>query len=172
MVAAVAGDFTLLKATLAQKGATGWEQMVALGEAAYIRTQEADKAKAAELQKTVHEIAGGAEEWAAIQQWAGANATPEEKKQINGLLRQGGVAAKSAVNYLIAAYSRASNVERTPIDGVANASREGGAGASNGPLGPKEYSLAVAQLNTKLGGRLEGSKEYADLQRRRAAHRG
>jgi hypothetical protein len=146
--------------------------MVALGEAAYTRTQEADKAKAAELQKTVHDIAGGAEEWGTIQKWAGANATPEEKKQINGLLSQGGVAAKSAVNYLIAAYNRASNVERTPVDGSANASRDGGVGASNGPLGPKEYSLAVAQLNTKLGGRLEGSKEYTDLQRRRAAHRG
>lgn len=172
MIAAATGDFTLLKATLAQKGLTGWEQMVALGEAAFARTQAADKAKAAELQKTVHDIAGGADQWAAIQTWAGANATPEEKKQINGLLAQGGVSAKSAVNYLLAAYNRASNVEVVPRDGVANAGRSVHAGTSNGPLSPSAYSQAVAQLNTKLGGRLEGSKEYAELQSRRAAYRG
>jgi hypothetical protein len=171
MKAAMEGDFTILKATLAQKGAVGWEQMIALGEAAFERTKAAEATKAAELQKLVHDTAGGAEEWALVQKWAGENATPEEKQQINGLLQQGGLAAKGAVNYLIAAYNKAGNVVREPIDGTANAGR-GGAGAGNGPLGPKEYAAAVGQLNAKLGGRLEGTKEYADLQRRRAAYRG
>lgn len=169
--AAITGDFTILKATLAQKGTAGWEQMVALGEAAFERTKAADATKAAELQVLVHTTAGGADEWALVHQWAADNASPEEKKQINGLLQQGGLSAKSAVNYLVAAYNRASNVERNPIDGAANAGNSN-PGASNGPLGPKEYSAAVAQLNTKLGGRVDGSKEYAELQRRRAAYRG
>lgn len=172
MQAAAEGDFTILKAALAQKGTPGWEQMVALGEAAYARTQAADKAKGEALVSLVHEVAGGKEEWAAIQKWAGANATPEEKLQINGLLNQGGVAAKGAVQYLASAYARAANVVVEPKDGTANAARIPGESATNGPLSPKAYGAEVQKLNTKLGGRLEGSKEYEALQRRRAAYVG
>lgn len=169
MQAAAEGDFSILKATLAQKGTPGWEQMVALGEAAYARTKEVEKTKDAALVSLVHEVAGGKEEWAAIQKWAGANATPEEKTQINGLLNQGGLAAKGAVKYLADAYSRANNVVVEPKDGTANAARQPGESPTSGPLSPKAYSAEVQKLNTKLGGRLEGSKEYAELQRRRSA---
>ena len=173
MLAAQTGDFTILKATLAAKGAQGWEQFVALGEAAYARTSaEADK-KATAGREAVYKEVGGEENWNAIKTWAGSNATAEEKAEINALLNQGGLAAKGAVKYLADAYTRANNVEVNPKDALANAAAGGGAPSSaNGPLSSREYSAAVQALNNKLGGRLESSKEYADLQRRRSLYRG
>ena len=170
MVAATQGDFSILKATLAQKGVSGWEQFVALGEAAYARTKASDSAKAAKLVEMVHAEAGGAEEWGAVQQWASANATPEEKAEINALLNKGGLAAKGAVKYLVDTYNRANNVTVEPKDPARNASRTGG--DAGGPLSPRAYADAVNALNVQLRGRLEGSKEYEALQKRRAAFRG
>lgn len=172
MQAAINGDFTILKATLAAKGVAGWEQFIALGEAAFARTSaDADK-KAAASREAVIKEAGGEESWNAVKAWAGTNATPEEKEQINALLNQGGLAAKGAVRYLMEAYNRANNVEVNPNDPIANAGRQGGApNPAQGPLSPREYSDAVSALNNKLNGRLEGSREYADLQRRRSMYR-
>lgn len=172
IVAATAGDFSILKATLAAKGVQGWEQFVALGEQAYQKATAATEAKSKALQEAVHKEAGGAEEWAAIQKWAGANATDEEKAEINNLLNQGGLQAKLAVQYLSGAYGRANNVVQDPKDPTANVSRGGVPGTGDGPLSPKEYAEAVRSLNNKLGGRLEGSREYDQLQRRRASYRG
>jgi hypothetical protein len=171
MQAAQNGDFTILKATLAAKGVQGWEQFVALGEAAYARTSADNDKKATASREAIFKEAGGEENWNAIKLWAGANATPEEKAEVNALLNQGGLAAKGAVKYLSEAYAKANNVEVNPRDPLANAIPNGGS-ATAGPLSPKDYSAAVNQLNNKLGGRLEGSKEYADLQRRRSMFRG
>jgi len=173
MKAAQEGDFSILKATLASKGVAGWEQFVALGEAAYARTQAAAKEASAKIVAIVHEVAGGADKWAEVQKWAAANATPEERTQINALLNQGGLATKGAVQYLVGAYNRAANVDATPVDPLALAGRGGGAPTGDAaPLSPRAYSDAVAQLNARLGGRLEGSPEYAKLQARRQAYRG
>ena len=170
--AAINGDFTILKATLAAKGTAGWEQFVALGEAAYERASKEAAAKSEAIREAVYKEAGGKDEWAAIQKWASDNATPEEKAEVNALLNQGGLAAKAAVRHLSEAYGRANNVTINPRDGTANASKGGAPDAANGPLSPRAYSDAVQSLNAKLGGRLEGSKEYASLQSRRAAYRG
>jgi len=173
MQAASTGDFTILKAILAQKNVPGWEQYVKLGEDAYARTKANEEKKSAELVSLVHTVAGGKEEWEAVQKWAAASADPAEKSQINALLNQGGLAAKGAVTYLVNAYNKANNVVVTPRDGVANASRDGGTpNADSGPLDPKAYARAVGALNHKLNGRLEGSKEYEALQRRRQAYKG
>lgn len=165
MKAAQAGDFALLKATLAQKGVQGWEQFVALGEAAYNKVSSENEAKAKASRDAIVAEAGGAEEWGAIQKWAGENATPEEKAQINKMLNAGGIEARSAVKYLVDVYNKANNVVREPLDPIAKAGRA--ASVSNAPLSASDYAKEVAALNRKLGGRMEDSKEYADLQRRR-----
>lgn len=170
LVAASNGDFSILKATLAGRNIPGWEQYVALGEQAYQRNAEASKAAAAATLAAAEQIAGGADEWKAIQAWASANATPQEKAEINALLNAGGVKAKSAVVYLAGLYNK-SNPERTPEDPTANAGR-GGSFSANGPLSPSDYVKEVNALNVKLRGRVDGSPEYAALQRRRAAYRG
>lgn len=173
MLAAQTGDFSILKATLAAKGVQGWEQFVALGEVAYTRTTAEAEKKATAGREAVYKEAGGEDNWNAIKTWAGSNATAEEKAEINALLNQGGLAARGAVQYLAGAYAKANNVEVNPRDAMANAAAGGGAPSSaNGPLSSKEYSAAVQSLNNKMGGRLEGSKEYAELQRRRSLYRG
>lgn len=172
MVAAQKGDFSILKAELASKGAKGWEQFVALGEDAFKRTSAANTAKAEAVKKVVQEVAGGAEQWAEVQKWASANATAEEKAEINALLDKGGLQAKAAAKYLVDMYSKAGNVVTEPKDPTEGASRGGKSAASNGPLSAKEYTQAVQQLNIQLRGRIDGSPEYEALQRRRAAYRG
>lgn len=169
VLAASEGDFSILKATLAAKGVTGWEQFVALGEAAYSRASAENATKATAARAAIYKEAGGEESWKSVQAWAGANATPEEKAEINALLNQGGLAAKGAVKYLMDTYNRANNVEVNPADPLANSGRGGVPNAANGPLTASEYSAAVQQLNNKLNGRLDGSPEYEALQRRRAA---
>lgn len=172
MKAAEAGDFSILKATLAAKGVQGWEQFVALGEAAYARTTTEAKAKAEVAREAIYKEAGGKDAWAAVQQWASTNATPEEKASINAMLNQGGLAAKSAVQYLVGAYGKANNVVVNPADAAPNASRTPVPTDANAPLSAKDYAVAVQALNNKLNGRLEGSREYEALQRRRSAFRG
>lgn len=172
MQAAANGDFTILKAVLAQKGTPGWEQYVKLGEDAYARTKTQESEKSAKLVALVHEVAGGKDEWEAIKTWAGANADPSEKAQINKLLNEGGLAAKGAVTYLVNAYNKANNVTVEPRDPVGAAAKGGGVDTANGPLDSKAYAKAVGELNHKLNGRLEGSKEYEALQRRRLAYKG
>jgi hypothetical protein len=171
MVAAQGGDFGILKATLAAKGVAGWEQFVALGEAAYARTSKDQAEKAAKDQAAVYELAGSKEDWQAVQKWAGENATPEEKAEINALLNKGGIAAKGAVNYLLQAYAKAGNVVKEPAEALGNASRGGIPTTETGPLSPRAYSDAVNKLNNKLGGRMDGTPEYTALQARRAAFR-
>lgn len=169
MKAAVEGDFDLISAELAAKGVAGWEQFIKLGKEAYAKQDAAAKAKQAELQTMVEKVAGGKEQWAAVQSWASANATPQEKAEINALLKQGGLAAKGAVKYLVDTYSAATNVVVDPADPTSGASRTNTPTVENGPLTAREYATEVAKLNTKLGGRIEGTKEYANLQRRRQA---
>ena len=172
MKAASVGDFSILKATLAAKGVAGWEQFVALGEAAYEKVSKQESEKAQAGREAIYKVAGGEESWKAVQTWASSNATPEEKAEINALLNQGGLAAKGAAQYLLDAYNRANNVVVEPKDPTANAGRGGEQSGANAPLSPRAYADAVQQLNNKLNGRLDGSKEYASLQARRAAYRG
>lgn len=172
MIAAQNGDFSILKATLAAKGVAGWEQFVALGEQAVAKRTAAQTEAKNAVKKMVVEAAGGEQEWADVQKWASANATPEEKAEINALLNKGGVSARGAVTYLMNAYAKAGNVIVNPADPTANAGRGGKGEGANAPLSPREYGIEVAKLNGKLGGRLEGSPEYAKLQARRQAFRG
>lgn len=171
MVAAGTGDFSLLRAVLSAKGAPGWEQYVALGEKAFNANKTSGEAKAKADRETVYKVAGGEEQWNAIRTWAGANATPEEKAEVNAQLNAGGASAKMAVAYLSGLYAKAGNVNE---DG-AEVSREGTtrvpAANANGTLDRRAYAAAVAVLHGKLGGNMEGSKEYEALQRRRQAHR-
>jgi hypothetical protein len=169
MKAAREGDFSILKAELAAKNIPGWEQYVALGEAAYAREKAEVAKKAAETRDAVVKAAGGEETWKAVRTWAAANATDAEKTEINAMLNQGGVQAAAAVKYLLGAYERANNVEVTPPDARSDKAGRDSGRSDTKPLSARDYAAEVQRLNVKLGGRLEGSPEYEALQRRRAA---
>ena len=169
MVAAGNGDFTIIEALLAQKGVQGWDKMIALGKAGMERIAGNQKAETAKTLDIVTKAVGGAEEWGNIQKWAAANATDEERSAINTQLNAGGLSAKMAATYLADLYAKANNVNVTPPDGATFRGNAKPAVASNGPLDAAGYTAAVAELHRKLGGRMEGSPEYAALGQRRLA---
>lgn len=169
MVAAGNGDFTVLEALLAQKGVQGWQQMIALGKAGYERTVNTHKESVSKTLAAVEEVAGGKEQWVAIQSWARDNATDAERAEINELLNAGGIKAKTAVLYLKGAYDKANNVNITPPDGLTFKGDGKPNVQSAGPMTAAQYTAAVQELSRTLGSRMEGSKEYAELGRRRLA---
>lgn len=165
--AAANGDFSMLKATLAQKGVQGYAEFIALGEEAYKRQTEKATAAAEATRKAVYDVAGSPEDWAAVQKWASENATPEEKAELNAQLNAGGLRAKAAATYLVNAYNKAGNVIQDPAEVLKPSAKPNAGGEAL--LTAREYASEVAKLNAKLRGRLDGSPEYEALQRRRGA---
>ncbi|MFN9504294.1 MAG: hypothetical protein ACK57J_07040 [Rubrivivax sp.] len=174
--AAEAGDFSILKATLAGLGqqAAGWEQYMALGEEAVGARKAAAEAKAKADKAAIVSAVGSEEAWNTVQAWATANAEPAEREAVNAALAAGGIAAKAMALYLKQLHDGAAGTTVVPQSAVNPAATTGGASGpgSNGPLSPREYAAAVAELNMQLRGRIDGSPQYAALQARRAAWRG
>lgn len=170
--AAINGDFSILKAQLAGAGekARGWEQYIALAEKAFETSSKASQERQAKDQAAIYGAVGGEQSWAEIAKWAGTNADPAEKAEINAALSAGGRQAVAMATYLASLYERAAGTTREP--GSAVNPNAGRSSAASGALSPREYADAVAALYRKVGGRIDDSPEYARLQARRAAYRG
>jgi len=168
---AQAGDFTLLEAKLSVLGdkAKGWERFLALGKNAYTAAKSQAETKAAAAKADIVKVVGGEEEWTKVREWATVNATPEEKEAATAALRQGGLVAKAMAQYLHKAYQASPGAVKTPANPVKDGA--GGRPPVEAPLSASEYSKQVQALSAKLGGRLDGSQEYKNLQARRAAAR-
>jgi hypothetical protein len=167
--AAETGDFALLKAELATKNLPGWEQHVALAEQAEGRIKAKAESTKAEAKATILKAVGGEEQWVAIRDWAAANATHDERKEINAALAAGGFQAKAAAEYLTARYAKAGPKDAKP------AMKPGASPlpAPNGSaLSPRQYAAEVEKLAQKVGNhRVTDSPEYRALQARRLAWR-
>jgi len=170
--AAVKGDFSILSAKLAEKGAVGYERFVALAEKAYGENKTKAEAKASAELANVHKVVGGAEQWTAISEWAKKEATPEEAKEFSAMLAAGGFQAKAAAKYLAEQYARATGQAETQGAGPAVSSVQG-TSAAPGTLDAKAYGRAVQEARSAFRGRgaFEESPEYRSLQARRTAHR-
>lgn len=172
ILAAQEGNFHLIAAELAREGVRGADQVIALAQQAYEQEKGKVEAQKAELTKFAYEVAGGAANWKQVQSWASANATPQEKQQINALLASGGFAAQSAINFLVTQYSKVNTLNHAPAR-VAKAN----AGASRGQdvggaISAQEYGQLVQQLIYANGGRdVSHTREYQELQARRLAGR-
>lgn len=172
ILAAQEGNFHLIAAELAREGVRGADQVIALAKQAYEQEKGKIEAQKAELTKFAYEVAGGAANWKQVQSWASANATPQEKQQINALLASGGFAAQSAINFLVTQYSKVNTLNHAPAR-VAKAN----AGASRGQdvggaISAREYGQLVQQLIYANGGRdVSHTREYQELQARRLAGR-
>lgn len=161
------GNFALIRAELARKGVPGAEAVLSIAESSYKELQGKHQEQAQALTNFAHESAGGADNWAQVQQWARTNADPEEKAQINTALSQGGVLAKATIKFLVDTYSQQHTLNRSPKSAV-----QPGAAAAQvvtaGPLSKGEYGRAVADLSAKYPGRdISGLPEYQSLQQRR-----
>lgn len=167
--AAETGDFALLKAELATKNLPGWEQHVALAEQAEGRIKAKAESTKAEAKATILKAVGGEEQWVAIRDWAAANATPDERKEINAALAAGGFQAKAAAEYLAARYAKAGPKDAKPAMKPGASSLPAPNGSA---LSPRQYAAEVEKLAQKVGNhRVTDSPEYKALQARRLAWR-
>jgi hypothetical protein len=181
MKAAEQGDFTLLRATLAQMGekAPGWEHVIAAGEASYAKQIEARKGAATATQDAILSVFGlqagkadtresAAKEWGKVTEWAKANAEPAERAAVNAALSAGGIAAKAMAQYLYGLYKGTPGavIEPTPVTNVG-----GRAATDTWALSPDGYKAEVAKLTADKRGNIDGSPEYKVLQQRRLAWR-
>lgn len=171
-VAQQTGDFSLVEAILQEKGVKDAGAYVKVAKQQF----EADRAKAtaaaAATKTSVFSAVGGADNWAAIKQWAGENATPEETEAINSALSAGGQQAVMAARYLATAYDKAqaSKPSDTPArkPDAARATTQVG-----GPLSPAEYQREMANLTRRSGAaNIERNPEYIALRARREKYKG
>lgn len=169
MAAAIKGDFGLLKAKLGALGAKaqGWEGFVALAEKAHTDTAAKTADKVAKDTASIHNAVGGKDQWAAISKWAGANAEPHEKTEVNAALAQGGMVAKAMAVHLSNLYAKAVGTTVKPASAV-NADAASRAVVPQ-LLSASEYAKEVQSLRGKMGYKMEGSSEYKNLQARRMA---
>ena len=173
VIAAVDGDFTLLNATLEAMGdkAKGYQQFIALAKASHERAAVETAATQTAVTAAVNEAAGGADQWAAVKAWAGANADPAEKDAINAMLSAGPLQARAAAIMLAGLYADAGGTTVPPRTAASpNASP---AANASGALSPADYATALRELRSGLGGRdLDSSPQYAALKARRLSWRG
>lgn len=167
--AAMGGDFSLLKAELAQKGIQGWEQALQLGEQAYGRAVDKQKAQQVEVGKVVTQVAEeSGVDWEAAVSHVGSSASPAEKVAINQLLSDPAT-ARIAASFITGAYLNADNVEREPLaSATGDNAGTAGKGGAGGKLSRAEFTKEMAALRNKLGDAYISSPEAQALYARRA----
>lgn len=166
--AAMGGDFSLLKAELAQKGIQGWEQALQLGEQAYGRAVDKQKAQQAEVGKVVTQVAEEfGVDWEAAVAHVGSSASPAEKAAINNLLSDPAT-ARIAASFITGSFLNADGVERDPLVNAAGDNATAAAKPANGKLSRAEFTKEMAALRGKLGDSYINSPEAQALFARRA----
>lgn len=168
------GNFAPLRALLATKDIPGAEAYLALAEAGFKEYTAAAEERQAAVQSMVVQMAGSGEAWAEVMAWAGEHAEQEEKDAVNYALEQGGFLAEAVAMALVSNYRQQAGVSNPPRQTAArDTAAATPATGTHGPLAPKDYAKAVSDLRKSLKGKpLDGSPEYAALQKRRAAWRG
>lgn len=176
MQAAEQGNFALLEAKLGGMGdkAKGWERYLAVGKQGLNSISEKNKAKGEATEAAILSVFGedkaaATKQWEDIRAWAKENAEPAELEAVNAALAAGGIAAKAMAKYLGDLYAQHPAANAMPSNAAPGARS---AAPSSDALSPADYQREVAQLSAKLGGRMDGSQEYAALRQRRAAYRG
>lgn len=168
--AALEGDFSMLKAELAQKGVQGWEQAIGLGEDAYGRFVAKQEGVQAEVGKVVTDIAErSGVDWEAAVQHVGGSASDEVKSALNNLLGNPATAAIAA-GFITNAYLEGSNEEVQPrVAATGAASDAANKQVQGGKLSRAEYTKEMRDLQKRMGDRYLQSPEaqalYARLDR-------
>lgn len=170
ILAAQKGDFSLIRAELATKGVAGSDAVLALAEQAYTRFVAEDAKKAQELAGFAAQAAGSPENWAVVRAWAAAEATPQEKAQVNAAIAQGGLVAQGVISQLVNLYQQKHTLPKDAAS-VAKPGEVGGAAPTAGPMTAQVYAQAVEQLRQKYGSNTDSTPEYAALQSQRLAAR-
>ncbi|WYW04341.1 head scaffolding protein [Pseudomonas phage vB_PpuP-Kurepalu-1] len=173
IAAAVAGDFSLLEATLASNPkAQGWQQYVALAKEAH---GNAEKVKQEGQQKVVDAVSSTLEkkgltndEWGTVIEWVRENGDEGEKAELNQLLATP-LGAKAVTAYLIDLYREASGTEFKPQASAVKADAAAlpkQAPANTAPISRVEFSRESEKLARKLGAGYMDSPEFKQLYNR------
>jgi len=169
MQAAYQGDFGLLKALLAEKGAAGWEQAVALGEQAYGKFKASAEADAKSVGEAVTQVAEAmGVDWEEAVKWARGAASKEEAATVNEML-QSPATAKMAALWIAHNYSNQQGVDVAPRQkAVSDAAVPQPPAASGGTIDRVEFSREAGKLHKKYGDTYNQTPEYRALANRLA----
>jgi len=164
--AAQNGEFDQLEIELAKADAKGYDKVLNLARKSYDSFASQQQEAAQQTQQILHDTVGGEEQWGEIQQWAAANAEPEEKEVINKLLGEGGLSARIAAQFLQSAYRDATGTEFKGKAAAADPAPARQAGEGNGPITRRELAAEAQKLHAKYGDAYQQSPEYKALARR------
>lgn len=167
VAAAFEGDFSLLKAELAQKGIAGWEQALGLAEQSYERHVKENDAKAAK----VGELVGGIAEamgvdWEAAVGHVSKSASSEEKSALNTLLSDPAT-AHIAARFIAGSFIESGDTEIEPAARATGAEAKSIQTPAGGPLSRQEYTAELAKLRRAVGPDYMSTPQAAALFRRR-----
>lgn len=166
--AAFNGDFSLLKAELAQKGIQGWEQALGLAEQSYERHSQANEAKAKEVGKVVTELAEQmGVDWEQAVSHVGKSASAEEKTALNQLMSDPAT-AHIAARFIAGSFIESGDTEIEPKAKATGDATSAHGGATGGALNRAEYNAELSKLRTTLGDDYIHSPQAAALYRRLA----
>jgi hypothetical protein len=166
-LAALEGDFSLLKHALAAAGVPGGDHLIAMLEKAAVEASTADEAIAKQITDDVVGMAGSQEHWDTVMSWGRDNADPAEKEALNKLFADTAT-HKIAAGYLLSAYDRAGGPKEaaqgvvSPDAGVASQ----GTKSAGGPLNRVQFAAEAKVLRDKMGDQYIQSAEYQALGRR------
>lgn len=164
--AAFNGDFSLLKAELAQKGLPGWEQALGLAEQSYDRHVKANDEKATKVGEVVTEIAAGmGVDWEQAVSHIGKSASKEEKSALNTLLSDPAT-AHIAARFISGTFIESGDSEIEPAARATGAEVRPVATAGGGALSRAEYNTELGKLRESLGENYISSPQAAALYRR------
>ena len=166
MVATGTGDWSLLEAHLATLGdkAKGFERMVALAKDADGRLTKGREDTAAKITAAIGGVLGDTQ--ADVMAWASAEASPEEKGEINAMLRGSPVQARAAAMLLQALYNKAGGTTITPKSAIGDASGTTPSQGDTSRLTRQQFAEMAGKLNRVHGASYQSTSEYAALSRR------
>jgi hypothetical protein len=166
MLATASGDWSLLEAHCASLGdkAKGYERLIALAMEADGRLTEKATARTANINAAISGVLG--ETQAAVLEWATTTATPDEKRDINAMLRANPVQARAAAMMLADLYAKASGTVVKPASATTGAAAVPSA-QSNAKLTNRQFADEVSKLVTEYGAsRYQQTTEYVALVQR------
>jgi hypothetical protein len=166
--AAFGGDFSLLKAELAQKGLPGWEQALGLAEQSYDRHTKENDAKAGQVGKLVTEVAESmGVDWEQAVAHVSGSASPEEKTAINQLLSDPKT-AHIAARFIAGSFIESGDTEIEPRAKATGAETGAVQTPGGGLLSRAEYTAELAKLRKTVGENYISSPQASALYRRLA----
>lgn len=170
--AAENGDFAPIETALKALGgkAKGYERYIAAAKASYEKAAARHKQQEDATVKAIYEAAGGEKNWNAVHAWVSAEATPEQKQQIEAAFRAGELPAAAMARQLAELYKQ-SGKSKLPPKAVASPNAGAASAPTGGALSPAEYRAEIRRLEAKYGNRLQETQEYADVTARRLAFR-